>query len=412
MARRSSLTTEREPDHELVLDVARALVATGRVVPGLTVDDNGRGRSWWWPLPAASHRSLVASLVVDPSAEGQRLAATRLAEEVDALVRTRLASGRVLLAPKRAGRPTVTEAWARSLVSVDPWLAATLPDAKVRALAAEVQTWVRTGAVLGGRCRLCLRVNEPARGDVWTVELLAQDRDEPSLIVPLADVWAGQSPFGRTVVEDLLASLGRLVRLAPELGAVLDVSAPTDLALDGAAVVRLLHERVGPLDDADIGVLLPGWWSTRPQLGLRAKAKRASSAASITAVALGMDTLVDFSWEAALGAQRLTKADLAALARAADAKRSLVRLRGQWVEVDRETIQALLDGVGSAGQSTAGELLRAGLGLDALGRQDDVEVVGVDAAAVPWLSSLLDDALHATVEPVPTPPGFDGALRP
>jgi SNF2 family DNA or RNA helicase len=39
-------------------------------------------------------------------------------------------------------------------------------------------------------------------------------------------------------------------------------------------------------------------------------------------------------------------------------------------------------------------------------------VVGVDASAVPWLSSLLDDALHATVAPVPTPPAFAGALRP
>ena len=33
-------------------------------------------------------------------------------------------------------------------------------------------------------------------------------------------------------------------------------------------------------------------------------------------------------------------------------------------------------------------------------------------AADGWLGELLDDALHATVTPVPTPAGFAGALRP
>ena len=152
------MTTVREPDPELVLEVATALVAGGRVVPGLAVEADGRSRSWWWPLPAASHRSLVASLVADPSTDGQRRAATLLAEAVDVIVRERLAAAKVALTPKRGGRPTVTEAWARSLASVDPWLPPTLDPAKVRALADEVDAWVRTGAVLGGRVRLCLRV--------------------------------------------------------------------------------------------------------------------------------------------------------------------------------------------------------------------------------------------------------------
>jgi SNF2 family DNA or RNA helicase len=90
----------------------------------------------------------------------------------------------------------------------------------------------------------------------------------------------------------------------------------------------------------------------------------------------------------------------------------LVRLRGQWVEIDPSRVGDLLDSVGTRAEATAGELLRAGLGIDQLGVADGVEVVGVDASALGWLSSLLDDALHATVEPLPTPAGFDGVLRP
>ena len=125
-----------------------------------------------------------------------------------------------------------------------------------------------------------------------------------------------------------------------------------------------------------------------------------------------MDAIVAFDWEVALGEQRLTKRDLAALARAADAKQSLVRLRGQWVEIDPSRLGDLLDSVGTRAEATARELLRAGLGIDQLGVADGVEVVGVDASALGWLSSLLDDALHATVEPLPTPAGFEGVLRP
>jgi SNF2 family DNA or RNA helicase len=125
-----------------------------------------------------------------------------------------------------------------------------------------------------------------------------------------------------------------------------------------------------------------------------------------------MDAIVAFDWEVALGEQRLTKRDLAALARAADAKQSLVRLRGQWVEIDPSRVGDLLDSIGTHAEATARELLRAGLGIDQLGVADGVEVVGVDASAVGWLSSLLDDALHATVEPLPTPAGFEGVLRP
>ena len=381
-------------------------------MPGLSVEADGRSRSWWWPLPAASHRSLVATLVVDPSPDGQRRAAARLAEAVDAMVRGRLATAGILLATKRGGRSAVAHAWARSLVSPDPWLPPTLDPAKVGALAEAVATWVRTGAVIEGRVRMCLRVREPARGDVWIIELLAQDRDEPSLVLPLADVWAGRSPFGPSVVEDVLTALGRMVRLAPELGPLLDVAAPSEIALDGAAVLRLLSDRVGPLDDAGIGVLLPSWWSHRPRLGLRARATRSSSSPAGAAGGLGIDAIVDFRWEAALGEHRLTKADLAALARAVDAKRSLVRLRGQWVEIDPLRVGRLLQSIGTAGQVTAQDLLRAGMGLDQLGMAEDVEVVGADASAVPWLAELLDGALHATVEAVPTPPGFVGMLRP
>src|SRR5207244_11873893 len=83
---------------EAVSDVANALLQSGRVVPGLTIEADGRARSWWWPLPPASHRSLLATLVGNSSAGGQRRAAARLADAIDGIARQRLVAANAAVA--------------------------------------------------------------------------------------------------------------------------------------------------------------------------------------------------------------------------------------------------------------------------------------------------------------------------
>jgi non-specific serine/threonine protein kinase len=313
------------------------------------------------------------------------------------------------------------------LVSADPWLSPSLDAAKVAALADAVGVWVRSGAVIPGRVRLCLRIVEPVAGEaegtssraskaaqLWRVELLAQDQDEPSLTAGLADMWAGDSPFAPGAMTDLLGGLARMARLAPELAGVLEEARPDSSQVDSATVVTLLAHRAKLLEDAGIAVLAPGWWTRPVRLGLRAKLKSTRSHDSPGAGSglVGMDSIVAFEWQAALGDRRLTKADLAALRRSAQAKQALVRLRGQWVQIDVERIEQLLSRVGSESSAEARDLLKAGLGLADLDLPSGLEVLDVDATAVGWMRTLLDGALHATVEAVPTPPGFDGQLRP
>jgi SNF2 family DNA or RNA helicase len=402
------------PPADAVDELARALSASGRVVPGLEVAGDGRARSWWWPFPAAGQRGLIASLARDPSVASQRAAARALAARVDELVRERLVREDVHLVPSRRGRPTPAEAWLRALASRDPWLPASVDAAKLAALAGAVQTWVRSGTLAAGRVRLCLRIHEPSDARGWSVELLAQDRNEPSLVVPLADVWAGTAPFvdNAAVAIELLRALGRLARLAPELAGALEQARPSSVDIEADALVRLLRDRTAILDDAGIAVLLPSWWTHRPKLGLRAKVGRTRRSASGGVGGFGLDAIVSFSWEAALGTDRLTKRDLAALAKAAEAKQALVRVRGQWVAIDPTRVGELVDAVGRRGEASAHDLLRTGLGIADLDAPADLDVVEVDASSLSWLADLLDGALHGKVEPLPTPAGFDGELRP
>ena len=403
--------------------VAVGLVDGGRVVPGLTVGPDGRARSWWWPLPAAGDRPALRSLL-----EGEGLAhhaelAQQLAELVDAEVRARLQHADVTILAKRSGRRTVPEAWLHSLAGADPWLSPTLDDERVQQLAEAVGEWIRSGRPTTGRTRLCLRLGEPAADEdddlrssaavtPWRVEVLAQDLDEPSLVVPAVDVWQGRSALGPLALEELLAGLGHLARIAPEMAEFLDQAEPSDIEIDADEVLTFVRERSVSLADAGIGLLLPSWWVHRGRVGLRVRAssRKSSGTGAVTAGGVGLEQLVDFTWEAALGADKLTKRDLEQLDRAAQAKRSLVRFRGQWIEIAADELAAVLERAGTKDQARAGDLLRTALGLDQLDAPPDVEISGV--AATGWLGRLLDDALHTTVESVPTPSTFMGELRP
>ena len=117
MAARSA--TAITPDLDDRIDAAaRVFVESAKFVPGLSVGEDGRARSWWWPLPTAGDGELIASLCTGASVGAQRDAASRLAAAVDSLVRGRLVDARASLVTRRPGRRTVPEAWLHSLTAV------------------------------------------------------------------------------------------------------------------------------------------------------------------------------------------------------------------------------------------------------------------------------------------------------
>ena len=86
--------------------------------------------------------------------------------------------------------------------------------------------------------------------------------------------------------------------------------------------------------------MFPAWWTrkgTKVRLAVQAKVKSPKMQGGS---GLSLETMVQFDWEVALGDQRLTLRELEALARM---KAPLVRVRGQWVEMSAQEIQAAID---------------------------------------------------------------------
>ncbi len=402
-------------------EFATDLVARGRLLPTLEIDGPD---AVWRPVLTGADAAWAQSLAL-AMPPAVRSAADEPAGEVVAAALDALtdAAARAALPVQAAPEPptgTVTgvpAAWRRALTGTqrrfhgDP--------AQVRALAAELAAWQREA--VGGEVRACFQLVEPTgpvAGDQaeppWTLRFALQAVDEPSLVVDADGLWrsGGGQALARRVSspqETLLTELGRASRLYRELEPALHTARPTGWRLDTAGAHHFLTHGAPVLAAAGFGVLLPSWWTRPPaRLGARVHARPAPQPGQVAGGSgLGFGNLVDFEWRLALGDQELSHQELAELTRV---KAPLVRLRGQWVQVDPRRLAAALarlesDGSGSADLAT---VLRqaAGHGEGPGG----LPVTGVTATG--WLEELLSGTVDQRLTPAREPDGFAATLRP
>jgi SNF2 family DNA or RNA helicase len=358
----------------------------------------------------------------------------------DAAARARLTAS--LLPPRRGRAPArlpVAERYALALTATEAGLdlATSRDEAEAAELAAALDAWRDGARIRAGPVRTCFRLAEPgpraADGEdlaarpaatetgPWRVEFALQSSDDPSLMVSAADVWAGQGSGmapGGDPVEELLAGLGAASRLFGELEDALRDAAPSLVELDTPGAFRFLRQTGPLLAGAGFGVLLPDW-VRRARLGLklttRSRSTPGAASAGAAVARFGLGDLVDFRYDVAVGDQALDPDELAELARL---KVPLVRLRGQWVELDDAHLKAALKFLErtQAGTMSAADALAAGLGLGpgsgagADGPDEGVPLVGVDADG--WLGDLLSGQADRRLQPMTAPAGFSGQLRP
>ncbi|MGH3171440.1 MAG: DEAD/DEAH box helicase [Trebonia sp.] len=380
---------------------------SGRWRPVLAAGDAQRARE----LAAAMPPLLRAADDVSAGA----LLADALDTLADSAVRSKLAD---LLPARRGRRPARISFPERTVVSLtapDPVVPVqdAADEAEAREFAAELSGWLATAQLPVGPVRTCFRLVEPGSeddADAWHVDLALQSAEDPSLIVAAGDVWAGTGDAllaGETHPDEaLLAGLGAAARLFPELNDTLREATPTQVTLDTPGALRFLQETGSLLSGAGFGVLLPDW-VRKARLGLKLTTKSSSSsgASSGRASQFGMNDIVEFRYDLAVGDQVLSAAELAELAAM---KVPLVRVRGQWVELDDRHVKAALKFLErrKSGTMTAAEAVLAGT----RGEAGDVPVTAVDAQG--WLGDLMSGQADRRLVPLAAPGGFSGELRP
>ncbi|MEV0271604.1 DEAD/DEAH box helicase [Hamadaea sp. NPDC050747] len=379
------------------------LVARGRVVPTVGGDDEVP-LALWRPVLTGEDRQWAQALLhaMPPVGRTSETGELRPAEEVFAQALDALAD-----AAARAALPADdADTWPGALTGTRREFTAT-PEQLAR-LRHDLDQWTRDAAA--GSVRAFFRLVEPLdpeADDPWRVELSLQAADEPSLVVPAEDIW--ESERGHTALaryldapqETFLAELGRAARLWPHLDRALAAARPADLPLDTTEAHTFLRDSAPLLAGAGFGVLLPKWWGkTAAKIGARLTAKSPTAPATVAnSTTLGLDAMIDYEWQLALGDHTLTEAELKRLAKV---KAPLVRVRGQWVELDPKRLAAGLALMATKGQMSVLDLL-TGAPAAAAG----LPVVEVQASG--WVRGLLDGEKISQLE---QPSRFVGALRP
>ncbi|MFD3933859.1 SNF2-related protein [Streptomyces sp. NPDC058611] len=377
---------------------ALTLAARGRLLPGLTPEGFDAWRAG--PLEAADVAHLRAVAAALPH-EGYAtpLAGRRPLQlpEPEALVRAFLDA----VADSLPRTPAAGVAAGRPFAAREPQRVPGIQD-----WAAQVAAGSDTGVGISLRLDLSsFRLFDEAEGEdtrragaaVVQVHSLA----DPTLVADAATLWAGTAAagFGPRARIDAVLALRRAARVWPPLLRLLDQPAPDALALSDPELEDLLGAAATRLAAAGVLVHWP-----------RELARTLSATAVVRSTAPGSATdgtaffdaehLFAFSWELALGGDRLTTGEMDALAQA---HRPVVRLRDQWVRVDPELVRkarkrelGLLDPVDALAAALSGTAEIAG---------EAVEVVPVGALAA------LRERLTAELAPLPQPAALKATLR-
>ena len=311
--------------------------------------------------------------------------------------------------------------WLQSLFAETPEVR--LSAAQVQALVVSQRAWLRNLHAAGDAAfRISFRLEAPesqARSPEWKLHYLLQSRQDPSLFVPAEVIWQKKgsllNELGRRVEqpqEKLLAGLGYAGRLFPPITQSLKSKTPSSLTLDSPLAYTFLREAGPLLEGAGFGLLVPPWWNQRgARLGMRLRVRSAKASRKDAVVSGGMtfERLVNYQWELALGDATLTEEEFRALAAL---KSPLVQIRGQWVQLDPQQVEAAIRFWEK--KQTSGDMDLLDALQYQLGGQDSVEGLPLDeVVAEDWLADWLQQIEQPDhMEELPQPAGLVGTLRP
>ena len=201
---------------------------------------------------------------------------------------------------------------------------------------------------------LCFGLEEAPATDIdnWRLHFLVAAKHDPSLKLSLDEYWRLRSndraeaakPFGQDFEKNLLFALGSASRIYPTIWSGLATDQPVECRLTLEEAFAFLKESAWVLDDAGYIVIVPAWWTpegrrrTKVRLKTALRSSKGSSAAS--SGYLDLKTIISYEYQLSVGGQKVTEEEWLQLV---NAKTPLVQFRGQWIELDREKMQQLLE---------------------------------------------------------------------
>jgi SNF2 family DNA or RNA helicase len=305
--------------------------------------------------------------------------------------------------------------WISALFNKNP--AIQLSPKQIRLLKPSHRVWMRNLHIAGdATSRVAFRLEAPAsEKGTWYLHYLIQAKDDPSLLIPAKEVWkkskGALTRLGHRFEqpqEKLLTGLGYAARLFPPITQSLKSKIPTDLSINTQNAYSFLREIAPILEGAGFGILVPPWWN-RQGARLGVKAKLGTSKDKTAKGIMTLQNLVSYQWQLSIGDTELTEEEFLALA---NLKSPLVQIRGEWVTLNAEDIEAAIEFWKKQefeGELSLLEAMRLGLGGEEAAGNLKITQIETDG----WLKELLESFEQSEkLEELAQPAALAGELRP
>ncbi len=315
--------------------------------------------------------------------------------------------------------------WLGSLFTTNPQIAGSA--AQLKHLRKSHNLWLRNLYVSCDKTfRVAFRLEAPAQQQSegvakkeWQLHYNLQAREDPSLLVPAQQVWKTKGNVLKALnrrfelpQEKLLAGLGQAARLFEPLKGGLKTAKPVALSLSTEEAFDFLRESAPLLEASGFGVLVPPWWNkpgTRLGVRLKMASAKGPGADVIPKSKMSFDNLIRYQWELSIGNITLTKEEFDALVAL---KSPLVQIRGQWVQLDPDQIEAAIRFWEKQSLEAEVDMQQAmRMGLGATDTVDGLPVEGVEFEG--WLKEWMERFTgNEKLVELPPPQGLQAQLRP
>ncbi len=266
---------------------------------------------------------------------------------------------------------------------------------------------------------LCFRLEEalPIDIDNWQLHFLVAAKHDPSLKISLDEYWTlkpkqrieAARPLGQEFEKNLLLALGYAARIYPTIWNGLATDQPVGCRLTLDEAFAFLKESAWVLGDAGYTVIVPAWWTpagrrrTKVRLKTSARSSKGKGTAAVKPGGLSMQAIISYEYQLSIGGQRVTEEEWRQLV---NAKTPLVQFRGEWMELDRDKMQQLLE-FWQTHQHEEAEITLMDMLKVATESEDDMEW-DHDQTLQDMLARLHDKNAFA---PIPDPKTLQGTLR-
>lgn len=351
--------------------------------------------------------------------EPQDLLLGFLNSTIDAQVRAMIGSQTLAESRVMASLPSAVRQWLHSLTAVSNTVSADPFGVERLEAALTVWTMPLQYQIAGkNQFRTCFELRSPESGveTAWTLAYFLQAADDSNFLIDATTIW--NHPFEKFVYqnrtieepqETFLRGLGLASRLYPPIAASLETPSPQFCHLNPIQAYEFIKSVAWRFEDSGLGVILPSSLENREGWANRLGLKITAQTSKKKQERLGLQSLLNFKWELAIGGQTISKAEFDRLVAL---NSPLVEINGEWVELrsqDIKTAQAFFASRKEQMALSLEDALRISTGDTQT--IEKLPVVSFEASgALQELISALTN--NKAVEPLPIPTSFQGKLRP